>query len=133
RAYVRWRFDAWGGKYDALGVDDGLPDRLGLSEPRFAPGVVIEGGSIDVNGVGSVLTTEQCLLDAGRNPGLVRAEVEAVLRAYLGVVQVLWLGEGIAGDDTDGHVDDVARFVGPRTVVVAAEEDRRDENFAPPR
>jgi agmatine deiminase len=131
RGYVRWRFNAWGGKYESLLTDDGLPDRLGLREPRFAPGIVLEGGSIDVNGAGSVLTTEQCLLNANRNGHLNRAEIESVLRAYLGVAQVLWLGDGIVGDDTDGHVDDVARFVGPRTIVVAYEEDRRDENFEP--
>src|SRR5207249_8943066 len=78
-----------------------------------------------------VLTTEQCRLNRSRDPCLSRSEIEADLRANLGVRQVLWLGEGIAGDDTDGHVDDIARFVGPRTVLTAYEEDRKDENFAP--
>jgi agmatine deiminase len=131
KAYVRWMFNAWGGKYDALLADDGVPDRLRLGMPRFAPPIVMEGGSLDVNGAGSVLTTEQCLLHRNRNPGLNRSEIESWLRAYLGVVQVLWLARGIAGDDTDGHVDDVARFVGPRTIVTAYEEDRSDENFEP--
>lgn len=131
RGFVRWRFNAWGGKYAKLLADDGLPDRLGLRGPRFAPPIVLEGGSIEVNGAGTVLTTEQCLLHANRNPHLNRAELEAYLRAYLGVRQVLWLGEGIVGDDTDGHVDDVARFVGPRTIVTAYEDDRQDPNFAP--
>lgn len=130
RGFVRWRFNAWGGKYEKLLADDGLPDRLGLPGPRFAPGIVLEGGSIDVNGEGSVLTTEQCLLHPNRNPHLKRAELEAYLRAYLGVRQVLWLGEGIVGDDTDGHVDDLARFVGPRTIVTAYEDDPKDANYA---
>jgi agmatine deiminase len=128
RAYVRWRFNAWGGKYEGHLADDGVPDRLGLEDPRFAPPIVLEGGSIDVNGEGSVLVTEQCLLHANRNPHLVREEIEAWLRAYLGVRQVLWLGEGIVGDDTDGHVDDLARFAGPRTIVTAYEDDRKDAN-----
>ena len=80
---------------------------------------------------GCVLTTEQCLLNANRNPGLNRHEVEAYLRAYLGVVRVLWLGRGIFGDDTDGHVDDIARFVGPRTILTAYEDDPKDENHEP--
>lgn len=129
RAFVRWRFNAWGGKYPGLLRDDGIPDRLGIDLPRFAPDLVMEGGSIDVNGAGSVLTTEQCLLNPNRNPSLNRAELEACLRAHLGVRQVLWLGEGIVGDDTDGHVDDIARFVSPRTIVTAYEDDPKDENF----
>jgi len=130
KAYVRWRFNAWGGKYASLLKDDGIPDRLGLDLPRFAPGIVMEGGSIDVNGAGSVLTTEQCLLHPNRNPSLTRPEIEAFLRDHLGVVQVLWLHEGIVGDDTDGHVDDIARFVGPRTILTAYEDDPKDENHA---
>jgi len=130
RAYVRWRFNAWGGKYETLLQDDGVPDRLRLGLPRFAPPIVLEGGSIEVNGAGTVIVTEQCLLNPNRNPSMNRAELEAWLRAYLGVRQVLWLGEGIVGDDTDGHVDDLARFVGPRTIVTAYEDDPRDENHA---
>jgi agmatine deiminase len=130
-AYVRWRFDAWGRKYRTLLRDDGIPDRLGLRMPRFAPGIVLEGGSIDVDGMGTDLTTEQCLLRGKRNPGLSRDDLEARLRAFLGVRRVLWLGEGIVGDDTDGHVDDIARFVAPGSVVCAYEDDPRDENHAP--
>lgn len=128
RAFVRWRFNAWGGKYATLLKDDGIPDRLGLDLPRFAPEIVMEGGSIEVNGAGTVLTTEQCLLGKNRNPSLLRAEIEAYLRAYLGVRQVLWLGDGIVGDDTDGHVDDLSRFVSARTIVTAYEDDPKDEN-----
>ena len=130
RAYVRWRFNAWGEKYATLLKDDGIPDRLELGLPRFAPGIVMEGGSIEVNGAGTVLTTEQCLLGRNRNPSLNRAEIEGYLRGYLGVRQVLWLGDGIVGDDTDGHVDDLSRFVSERTIVTAYEDDPKDENFA---
>ncbi len=129
RAFVRWRFNAWGEKYEGLLKDDGIPDRLDLGLPRFAPGIAMEGGSIEVNGAGTVLTTEQCLLNSNRNPSLNRAEIEAYLRAYLGVRQVLWLGEGVVGDDTDGHVDDLSRFVSERTIVTAYEDDPKDENF----
>lgn len=131
-AMVDWVFNAWGNKYDTLLADDAVPPKL---EPivgcrRFEIDVVMEGGSFDVNGAGSVITTEQCLLNKNRNPRLSRAEVEDVLRENLGVDQVLWLGDGIEGDDTDGHVDDVARFVAPDTIVAAREPDRTDPNHA---
>jgi agmatine deiminase len=129
---VDWGFNAWGRKYPEMLVDDGLPrqiaDVLGL--PRFRPGIVLEGGSIDVNGRGSCLTTEQCLLHPNRNPHLERPDLERYLHDYLGVRHVIWLGEGIAGDDTDGHVDDIARFVNPTTVVCALVEDPQDVNYA---
>jgi len=137
-AVARFRFNAWA-KYPDWKHDDRIPvraaKRLGL---RLFPAragardVVLEGGSIDVNGHGSLLATEECLLDRtvqARNPALERADIEAVLRDYLGVTQVLWLGKGIAGDDTHGHVDDVCRFVGPRTVVLCRETDPRDANY----
>jgi len=132
-ALVDWRFNAWGGKYEDLLADDRIPRLLNeqLALPRFEPGIVLEGGSIEVNGCGSLLTTEQCLLHPNRNPGLGRAELERVLSEQLGVENVLWLGEGIAGDDTDGHVDDLARFVAPRTLVCAYEEDPLDVNHRP--
>src|SRR5262249_6344533 len=95
--------------------------------------VVLEGGSIEVNGRGLMLTTEECLLSGvqERNPGLERADLERVFAEYLGVQKVLWLGSGIAGDDTHGHIDDLARFVGPRTVVAVVEEDRAEVNYEP--
>jgi agmatine deiminase len=132
-AIVDWRFNAWGGKYPPYDLDDVVPSRIGaeLGLRVFAPGVVLEGGSIDVNGQGTVLTTESCLLNPNRNPDLDRAGIEWYLREYLGAPHVLWLGDGIAGDDTDGHVDDLARFVDPTTVVTVVEEDPRDENFEP--
>jgi len=126
-------FNAWGGKYPALARDSRIPRRIapihGLP-PRSVP-YVLEGGSIDGNGRGTLLTTEQCLLHPNRNPACSREEVEWHLREALGVRHVLWLGEGIAGDDTDGHVDDITRFVSPRAVVTAVEEDPKDPNHAP--
>ena len=133
QAIVDWDYNAWGGKYPPYDLDDVIPTRIGreLGLPVFHPGIVMEGGSIDVNGRGTLLTTEACLLNPNRNPDLTRAQVEAHLRAYLGVRHILWLGDGIAGDDTDGHVDDLARFVDPTTVVTVVEEDPRDENYEP--
>jgi agmatine deiminase len=128
-----WRFNSWGEKYGAYDLDDVVPRRL-AERYRFEviePGIVLEGGSIDVNGAGTLLTTESCLLNRNRNPNLTRGEIEEYLRVYLGATQILWLGEGIAGDDTDGHVDDLARFVAPDTIVTVVEEDPADANYAP--
>jgi agmatine deiminase len=102
-----------------------------LQLPLYEAGLVLEGGSIDVNGLGSLLTTEQCLLNPNRNPRVSRSEIEEKLGEWLGATHVLWLGEGIAGDDTDGHVDDIARFVDSRTVVCVVEDDPADENYRP--
>jgi agmatine deiminase len=137
-AIARFRFNAWA-KYPDHQHDDAIPERAAaaLGVPLL-PGrrdggqeVVLEGGSIDVDGAGTLLTTEECLLDPEvqvRNPGLDRAGYERVFREALGVEQTVWLGRGIAGDDTHGHVDDLARFVGPRTIVLCAESDARDAN-----
>jgi len=129
-AMVNWVFNAWGNKYDDLIADDRIPDELNkrLNIPMFVPGIVLEGGSIEVNGTGVVLTTEQCLLNRNRNPHLDRAAIEGYLRDYLNVSTVLWLEEGIVGDDTDGHIDDIARFTSKDTVLCAFEEDPQDEN-----
>jgi len=137
-AVARFRFTAWA-KYPDWKKDDQVPERaaqrLGLRVFRARAGerdVVLEGGSIDVNGRGTLLTTEECLLDREvqvRNPGLSRAELEQVLRQLLGVTNVLWLGKGIAGDDTHGHVDDLCRFVDARTVVLCSETDAHDANY----
>ncbi len=126
-----WRFNSWGQKYGAYGLDDASPKRLAerYGFEVVEPGIVLEGGSIDVNGAGSLLTTESCLLNPNRNPHLGRAEIEDYLMTYLGVTNVLWLGEGIAGDDTDGHVDDLARFVAPDTIVTVVEQDPADVNY----
>ena len=137
---ARFRFNAWA-KYPDWKKDDRIPERVAtrlkvrLFRARAGAGdVVLEGGSIDVNGRGTLLTTEECLLDPAvqvRNPGLGRGEIEAVLRDRLGVTNVLWLAKGIAGDDTHGHVDDLCRFVNPRTVVLCRETDPHDANYGP--
>ncbi len=128
-----WGYNAWGGKYPPYDLDDVIPTRIAeeLGIPVLHPGMILEGGSIDVNGRGTLLTTEACLLNPNRNPELSREEIEARLRGYLGVTNILWLGEGIAGDDTDGHVDDLTRFVDPGTIVTVIEDDPADENYAP--
>ena len=133
QAIVDWGFNAWGGKYPPYDLDDVVPSRIGaeLGLPVFEPGIVMEGGALDVNGRGTLLTTEACLLNPNRNPQLDRGEIERYLRDYLGVTHILWLGDGIAGDDTDGHVDDITRFVDPRTVVTVVEDDPADENYEP--
>jgi agmatine deiminase len=133
-AVTNWKFNAWA-KYPNWRRDDAAAGRIArrLRRREWKTNVVLEGGSIDVNGQGTLLTTEECLLSPvqARNPGLERAQVEALLGDYLGVRHVIWLGCGIAGDDTHGHVDDLARFVDPRTVVLVAEDDRDDVNYAP--
>jgi len=143
-AIANWRFNAWA-KYDDWHFDDRLPDRiarrLGCQQWQqavpLADGterrIVLEGGSIDVNGQGVLLTTEECLLSEvqQRNPGVSREQLEQVFAEYLGIDQVIWLGRGIAGDDTHGHVDDIARFVGPETIVAAVEPNTSDPNQAP--
>lgn len=128
KSYVDWSFDGWGGKYPEQAADDGVNQRLGpaLPDNGFSSQFVLEGGSIDVNGEGVCMTTEQCLLR--RHPDLGKEGIEEVLKEHLGLEDVLWLGQGIAGDDTDGHIDTLARFVDPDTIVCVQEEDRKDEN-----
>lgn len=132
-AIIDWGFNAWGGKYPPFADDDVVPTRIAaeLGLPVFAPGIIMEGGSLDVNGRGTLLTTESCLLNPNRNPSLGPSEIERCLRAYLGVTNILWLGDGILGDDTDGHVDDLTRFTDASTVVTVVEDDPRDPNFEP--
>ena len=132
-AIVDWGYNAWGGKYPPFDDDDAVPVRIAelLGLPLFQPGIILEGGSIDVNGAGALLTTEACLLNKNRNPRLSQRQIENRLKAYLGVTRIIWLGDGIVGDDTDGHVDDLTRFVSRNTVVTAVESDPRDENYAP--
>lgn len=130
-AMVKWVFNVWGNKYDDLLDDNRIPYELNrlIGLPMFEPGIVLEGGSIEVNGAGTLLTTEQCLLNKNRNPSLTRSQTEDYLRQYLGVSTILWLHEGIAGDDTDGHIDDIARFVDEQNVICVVEEDPADENY----
>jgi agmatine deiminase len=129
-AVTDWTYNAWGGKYPPFGLDNRIPGRIAgaLGLRRFRKAMVLEGGSIDVNGQGLLLTTEACLLNPNRNPGLSRARIEQALRDFLGVHTVLWLGDGIAGDDTDGHVDDITRFFSERGIVTAVEPNPRDAN-----
>jgi agmatine deiminase len=136
-AIVDWHFNAWA-KYPDWRNDDAVARQVSdaLSLPRLEPSaggrrVVLEGGSIDVNGRGLLLTTQECLLHPvqQRNPGLTRADIEGMFTRYLGIRKVLWLGRGLAGDDTHGHVDDLARFVAPGTIVTVVEDDPADANF----
>lgn len=131
-AFTKWIYNAYGNKYDALLVGNDVADKIPLETyRRFDTGIVLEGGSIDVNGSGTVLTTESCLLSPDRNPNMTKKQIEQALSDYLGASNVLWLGEGIEGDDTTGHVDDLTRFVGPSTVVTVVEEDPNDANYKP--
>jgi agmatine deiminase len=141
---TNWRFNAWA-KYDDWKLDDLVPGHVTelLGVPEWQPiiqsengakhRIVLEGGSIDTNGQGILLTTEECLLSEvqQRNPGVSREQLEQIFSDYLGIEQVIWLGQGVAGDDTHGHVDDISRFVGPTTIVTAVEPDTRDPNHAP--
>jgi agmatine deiminase len=138
-AATDWGFKAWA-KYDNWHADDAVPQQVSgwLGMRRWevtcdGRRVVLEGGSIDINGAGLLLTTQECLLSPvqARNPTMSQQKLEAVLGEYLGVRKVLWLGRGIAGDDTHGHVDDIARFVGPRVVVAPVEDDPADANYEP--
>jgi len=131
-AMIDWDFNSWGGKYPELLKDTKIPARMEalFPLPRILPGMVLEGGSIDVNGEGLLLTTEQCLLNPNRNPEQTKETLERKLKDVLGLQGVIWLKGGIAGDDTDGHVDDVARFVNPDTIVTVVEENEDDENHA---
>jgi agmatine deiminase len=142
-AITNWRFNAWA-KYSDWKLDDQLPELVARTFKlrQFTPSVerkgkpyrlVLEGGSIDVNGQGLMLTTEECLLSKvqHRNPGLSKPDLEQVFAEYLGIEKVIWLGKGIVGDDTHGHVDDIARFVAPDTIVTVVEHNRRDRNYVP--
>ncbi len=132
-AVVDWDYNAWGWKYPPFDEDDEVPARVAqmLNLPAYKGGMVLEGGSIDVNGSGTLLTTTSCLLNPNRNPDLTKADIEQRLKDFIGVTNVLWLGDGIEGDDTDGHIDDLTRFVSRDTVVTVIEEDESDANFEP--
>lgn len=133
-ALVDWEYNAWGGKYPPFDKDNAVPNQIAelTGRRRFVPGIVLEGGSIDGNGAGTILTTEQCLLSPSRNPHLSRIEIERYLANFLGTKMVLWLSGGeIAGDDTDGHIDQLARFVNSTTIVAPLERDAKDDNYNP--
>src|SRR5688572_3290931 len=130
---VDWGYNAWGGKYPPFDLDDNVPTLIAkhYKIPVVYPGIVMEGGAVDFNGKGTVLTTTSCLLNENRNPHLNKHQIEEYLHNYYGVDNILWLGDGIIGDDTDGHIDDLTRFVNTDTVVTVIEENKKDENYEP--
>src|ERR1700747_893331 len=132
-AIVDWDYNAWGNKYPPFDLDEVVPTRVGalLNVPVFYPRMILEGGAIEVNGAGTLLTSESCLLNKNRNPNLSREEIEKRLRDFLGAKEILWLGGGIEGDDTDGHIDDLTRFVSEDKVVTVVEENSDDANYKP--
>ncbi len=132
-ALIDWEYNAWGGKYPPFDLDNAVPAYVAhfTDHKRFVPGIILEGGAVDGNGAGTILTTEPCLLNPNRNPQLDRSGIERYLDEYCGAKKILWLAGEIAGDDTDGHIDELARFVGPTTVLAAVAADSADENFQP--
>jgi len=128
-----WGYNAWGEKYPPFDDDNRIPEKVAqvLNMPYVTPGIVMEGGSVEFNGKGTLLTTKACLLNPNRNRGLSQETIEQYLRDFYGVTHILWLGDGIEGDDTDGHVDDLARFVNEDTVVTVVEENKKDANHQP--
>jgi len=132
KVVVDWDYNAWGGKYPPHDLDDVVPTLVAkhYNIPVFYPGIIMEGGSVEFNGKGTVMTSTACLLNPNRNPHLNQDQIETYLRNYYGVEQVLWVDEGIVGDDTDGHIDDTVRFVNEDTVIAVVEENRNDENYA---
>jgi agmatine deiminase len=131
-AAIHWGYNAWGDKYPPYDLDEAVPRRMAevLGVPRVPVDMVLEGGSVEVNGAGLLLTTEACLLHPNRNPHLARPGIEQRLRTMLGIRKILWLAGALAGDDTDGHIDNLARFVDPETVVAVVERDPLDDNYA---
>ncbi len=131
KVVVKWNYNAWGEKYPPHDLDNQIPLKIaevrGL--PVFRPDIVMEGGSVEFNGKGTLLTTKACLLNENRNPHLNQEQIEQYLRDYYGVNHILWLGDGIVGDDTDGHIDDLTRFVNADTVVTVVEQDSTNENY----
>jgi len=132
-AIVDWDYNGWGNKYPPYDLDEVVPTRISeaLELPVFYPGMILEGGSIEVNGSGTLLTSEGCLLNPNRNPDLSREQIERRLRDFIGVIDILWLGLGTEGDDTDGHIDNLARFVNQKTVLAIVEKDHSSPNYEP--
>ncbi len=133
KAIVNWGYNAWGGKYPPYDSDNEIPKRVAeeFGYKLFDPNAIMEGGSIEVNGAGVLITSKSCLLNKNRNPSLSKAQIESKLKDFYGVETIFWLEEGIVGDDTDGHVDDMTRFVNENTVVTCIETNRMDENYHP--
>jgi len=132
KVIVDWGYNAWGNKYPPYDLDDVIPTLIGrhYNIPVYHPGIVMEGGSVEFNGKGTLMTSTACLLNPNRNPHLNQRQIEAYLYNYYGVEQILWVDEGIVGDDTDGHIDDTVRFVNEDTVVAVIEENKNDENYS---
>ncbi len=132
KVIVDWGYNAWGDKYPPHELDDNIPTLIGesLKLPVYYPNIIMEGGSVEFNGNGTILTTTACLLNKNRNPSLSQSDIEKYLKDYYGAKQILWLGDGIIGDDTDGHIDDITRFVSEDTVVTVIEDNKDDENFS---
>ena len=132
KAIVDWGYNAWGGKYPPYDLDDVIPTLIGqhFGLPVFHPGIVMEGGSVEFNGAGTIITSTACLLNKNRNPHLNQGQIEEFLCNYYGQQQVLWVDEGIVGDDTDGHIDDTVRFVNEDTVITVIETHKNDDNYA---
>lgn len=132
KVIVDWGYNAWGNKYPPYDLDDQVPTLIGnhFGIPVFNPGIVMEGGSVEFNGKGSLMTSTACLLNPNRNPQLSQQQIEEYLHNFYGVDQILWVDEGIIGDDTDGHIDDTVRFVNEDTVLTVIEEDRNDDNYS---
>src|SRR5450432_2759749 len=128
---IDWNYNAWGNKYPPYDLDDRIPTLIATAYeiPVLYPDIIMEGGSVDFNGNGTLITSESCLLNQNRNPHLSRSGIESYLEAYYGVDQVLWVKDGIVGDDTDGHIDDTVRFINEDTVLCAVEENKSDENY----
>ena len=131
KAIVDWDYNAWGGKYPPHDLDDVVPTLIAkhYGIPVFHPGIIMEGGSVEFNGQGTLMTSTACLLNPNRNPHLNQEQIENYLINYYGVDQILWIDEGIVGDDTDGHIDDTVRFTNEDTVITVVEEDKSDENY----
>lgn len=131
KVIVDWDFNAWGDKYPPYNLDDVIPTKIAehFNLPVYHPGIIMEGGSVEFNGAGAVLTSKSCLLNKNRNPNLSQTEIENYLKNYYGVQQILWVSDGIVGDDTDGHIDDTVRFVNENTVLTVVESDVNDENY----
>ena len=132
KVIVDWNYNAWGNKYPPYDLDDVIPTLIGkhYGLPVYHPGIIMEGGSVEFNGKGTLITSTACLLNPNRNPQLNQEQIEGYLCDYYGVDQVLWVDEGIVGDDTDGHIDDTVRFVNEDTVITVIEESKSDENYA---
>ena len=128
---VDWNYNAWGGKYPPYDLDDVVPTLIAkhFNLPVYHPGIIMEGGSVEFNGKGTLMTSTACLLNPNRNPHLNQSQIEKYLQDYYGVDQVLWIDEGIVGDDTDGHIDDTVRFINEDTVITVIEENKKDENY----